>query len=170
MKDTSVLNGMRCHVVDQLEAAFDKGYKQGLDDGSVDPEQLKAAYDQGLKDIWNCLIKISEMNVRDKEDAFDCMSMLSSIVHNFTPEEVISRLNEYEANNKTKCEECVFHGGVSPQKCRDCSPDCSNYTSINEIKDGKGCTYLGHACPFTDSVKCWDCPVNYAVQRQAYVK
>ena len=86
------------------QAIFDAGYKQGINDGSLDIKmRVDGAYEKGLNDAWECIKKISNMNFKDRHKALDIDAShdtLVDIVKAFSPSEAIAKIKEYEEKQK----------------------------------------------------------------------
>ena len=58
--------------------------------------ELDMAYDRGLNDAWELAKKLYEMLCVDLEKIFDGHERLEDIFDNFTPQEALAKLKEYE--------------------------------------------------------------------------
>ena len=98
MKDYSVLDNMIRMVGDTIKQAFDKGYKQGYEDGRNTAQFCfnNEGYEEGLKDAWEAAKWIFNASVDDMMQTFGGVSLW---VH-YTASEAISRIKEYEEKQK----------------------------------------------------------------------
>lgn len=79
------------------EEAYQRGYNDGQSKGDkeYETEKEQKAYQQGLEDAWKCMEKIA---VIDSSNPFGYMTF-NQIIKNYTPQEVINKINEYEKQN-----------------------------------------------------------------------
>lgn len=140
MKNYSVLNGMKDNQADVLNTAFDKGYKQGLEDGRL--EITKEMYERGLRDAWDAAGEIACISSLDCDDLFTTHN-LAFVFRHFSASEAIAKIKEYEEKQETDDDikvgdeiKCVNEIGIA--------------TRINDdiiyvtIRTGYGCAWSKH--------------------------
>lgn len=105
-KDYSVLDELTPKTVELHRAIFDKGYEQGVNDGSLDVKmRVEGAYEKSLNDAWDCAKKIvcdksqNGYSLYTLKEIFGTTS-ISDIFSNFSPSEAITRIKEYEEKQK----------------------------------------------------------------------
>lgn len=113
-KNYSNLEGLIGNVKESIRNAYDKGYKQGFNEGQA--HQLasddvfresceKSAYEKGLNDAWECARKIAcdksqnGYSLYTLREIFGTAS-LSDIFLNFSTFEAITCIKEYEEKQK----------------------------------------------------------------------
>jgi hypothetical protein len=108
--------GLCREAMTNVRNAYDRGYKQGFKDGKT--ETVTSSFEKGLNDAWEIARKIAKARSMDKEmneiyeifgDDFYYMS-LSAFFENYSIQEVMSKIKEYEENQK--CKNC----GHYPEK------------------------------------------------------
>lgn len=106
MSGTRNLDGLKTQALTCIEAAYDKGYKDGLNDGNVNDgtfaAKVKEAYDNGLNDAWECAKKIATdtgLNYEELGEIFGYTAM-DTIFRNFSASKAIARIKEYEDQQK----------------------------------------------------------------------
>lgn len=102
MSGTRNLDGLKTQALQCIEAAYDKGYKSGLNDGNINDgtfaAKVKEAYENGLNDAWECARKIATadgLSLEELEEIFDFCSM-NAILERFSVSEAIAKIKEYE--------------------------------------------------------------------------
>lgn len=98
MKDYSVLDNMIRMVGDTIKQAFDKGYKQGYEDGRNTAQFCfnNEGYEEGLKDAWEAAKWIFNASVDDMMQTFGGVSLW---VH-YTASEAIAKIKECEEKQR----------------------------------------------------------------------
>ena len=115
MKDYSVLDGMARHTKDCLTSAYNKGYSRGYEDGwavhkEIRQKDMYMGYEQGLKDAWECVLKIGKLDVEQQKSIFGTYTT-RQIALAFTVQQAIQKVKEYEERQTEKsCENCFFYG------------------------------------------------------------
>lgn len=131
-KDYSNIEGLIGNVKESIRNAYDKGYKQGFNEGQA--HQLasddvfresceKSAYEKGSNDSWECAKKIicdvsyDGYSTDTLRKIFDTAN-ISDIFSIFSPSEAIAKIKEYEekqkqANDEIKVGDEVVDRGVS---------------------------------------------------------
>jgi hypothetical protein len=106
MSGTHNLEGLKTQALTCIEAAYDKGYKSGLNDGNINDgtfaAKVKEAYDNGLNDAWECAKKIvtdTGLNYEELGEIFGYTSM-DTIFGNFSASEAVTKVKEYEDEQK----------------------------------------------------------------------
>lgn len=122
-KDYSNLEGLISNVKESIRNAYDKGYKQGVNDGSLDVKmRVEGVYEKGLNDAWECAKKIAcdksqnGYSLYTLREIFGTAS-LCGIFWNFSASEAVSKIKEYEekqkqADNEIKVGDEVVDGEV----------------------------------------------------------
>lgn len=95
------------------EEAKKEGYNAGLEDGNISggtlDEKIKEAYENGANDAWECTRKIACTPEKGGytwsvlEQIFNTRS-LSNIINTYTASEAISKIKEYEEEQKKAAE------------------------------------------------------------------
>lgn len=106
MSGTHNLDGLKTQALTCVEAAYDKGYKSGLNDGNINDgtfaAKIKEAYNNGLNDAWECAKKIATdtgLNYEELGEIFGYTSM-DTILTRFSASEAIDRIKKYEDKQK----------------------------------------------------------------------
>lgn len=104
MKNYEVLNELVPKTQELHREIFDKGYKQGVNDGSLDVKmRVDGAYEKGLNDAWECVRKIVTFRTPEEWDSFyDFMEVANyiNIFEKYSASEAIVKINEYEEKQK----------------------------------------------------------------------
>lgn len=102
----SQTEGLCKEVANCIRNAYDRGYKQGVNDGSLDVKmRVDGVYEKGLNDVWECAKKIAcdksqnGYSLYTLKEIFGTAS-ISDIFSNFSPSEAITRIKEYEEKQK----------------------------------------------------------------------
>lgn len=106
MKNYIVLDGMIDNQKNVLYAAFDKGYKQGVQDGKE--EVWNARYLKGLNDAWDAAREIcTNWVLSDKalSDIFGEGKTIDDIMRDYSASEAIARIKEYEEKRMEEMQE-----------------------------------------------------------------
>ncbi len=115
MKDYRQIDGMIKQMDECLHHAYDRGYKKGFDDGhetgmidgvmNIDVNEV--SYVKGLNDAWECAREISllDSNFESVEEVKNILKVFGTdniydILHDYTPQDVIKRIKDYEKNQK----------------------------------------------------------------------
>ena len=115
MKNYEVLNELVPKTQELHRAVFDKGYEQGVNDGSLDVKmRVDGAYEKGLNDAWECARKII---VLDEPMCVVGGTGLKNFICNHSVSEAIAKIKEYEekknqADNEIKVGDEVVDGKV----------------------------------------------------------
>lgn len=111
MKDYNVLDDIVSTTQNLHRDIFDKGYDQGYKDGKDEayksPVPTQDAYQQGLDDAWECAKKIA-LNLCDGGIDVSILSRIFGvsgdvpfkILKNFSAQEAIGKIKEYEEKTK----------------------------------------------------------------------
>ena len=106
-KDYSNIDGLIGNVKESIRNAYDKGYKQGVNDGSLDVKmRVDGAYEKGLNDAWECARKIVLPTIyggipkKELKNMFTCGENELKIFNDFSISKVINKINEYEEKQK----------------------------------------------------------------------
>jgi len=121
-KDYSIIDGLKKEVNDKIYTIFDKGYKQGFEDGYRECQigefnaKSHPAYQQGLKDAWECARKIGGavhyggLNTDTLHEIFGWDKSVLTILSTYSASEAIAKIKEYEEKQKVlkelDCEHC----------------------------------------------------------------
>ena len=94
------LEGLKTQVSECIEAAYDKGYKSGINDGNINDgtfaAKVKEAYNNGLNDAWECVGKMERLLYSDIfSDVFGNTDFYT-VVTKMTASEAMTKLKEYE--------------------------------------------------------------------------
>lgn len=117
-KDYSDISGIIKQMTLQTQCAYEKGYKQGYEEGRKECCPEGKAYENGLNDAWECAKKIvldeslGGLPVQDFRKAFNSapFTVVSAVLADYTPQDAIARIKEYEEKQKQVNE--IF--GVKP--------------------------------------------------------
>lgn len=112
-KDYSNIEGLIGNVKESIRNAYDKGYKQGFNEGQA--HQLasddvfresceKSAYEKGLNDAWECARKIVQREANGEENIVDERLDSYDTFMTYTAAKCITRIKEYEEKQKTDSE------------------------------------------------------------------
>ena len=114
-KDYNVLDELTPKTVELHRAIFDKGYKQGFNEGQA--HQLasddvfresceKSAYEKGLNDAWECVKKLAYekmeggFDFKELKEIFDGRILTTEILQNYSASEAVKKDKEYEEKQK----------------------------------------------------------------------
>ena len=114
-KDYNVLDELTPKTVELHRAIFDKGYKQGFNEGQA--HQLasddvfresceKSAYEKGLNDAWECVKKLAYekmeggFDFKELKEIFDGRILTTEILQNYSASEAVKKAKEYEEKQK----------------------------------------------------------------------
>jgi hypothetical protein len=85
-------------MLECIEAAYDRGYKSGINDGNINDgtfdAKVKEAYDNGLNDAWECAKRIYEMPCDAVCELFPDSNDV--IFADITASEAIKKIREYD--------------------------------------------------------------------------
>lgn len=90
------------------QEGFDDGYEHGKRDGIQNPSSLgfDHGYERGLNDAWECIKKLYTMYTKgDIAKIFD--ASFGSILKNYSAQECIAKIKEYEENKTVKVGDIV---------------------------------------------------------------
>lgn len=109
-KDYSNLEGLIGNVKESIRNAYDKGYKQGVNDGSLDVKmRVDGAYEKGLNDAWECARKIMLSDEDGGIAHIDIQKIFGGSYYqammNYSPSEAIAKIKEYEEKQKQVADE-----------------------------------------------------------------
>lgn len=106
-----------CENCEERKKAVEEAYQRGLDDGmgrnknvirnltEKKAEEFEKMYDDGhqcgIEEIWECLKKIANMSLAEKDELFGVYTILG-ILNKFTPVEVIESISTYEHKKKIR--------------------------------------------------------------------
>ena len=104
-KDYSNLEGLVSNVKESIRNAYDKGYKQGVNDGSLDVKmRVDGVYEKGLNDAWECARKIMLSDEDGGIAHIDIQKIFGGSYYtalmNYSASEAIAKINEYEEKQK----------------------------------------------------------------------
>ena len=174
MKDYSILDGMIEKHTEHLKTAYDKGYKQGCEDGFIKGTSalkeiqdcnkvttIAEQYFRGLNDAWECIKKLYEVewNKEYREMGFDAGDIdawwFEYILYHYSAPEAIAKIKEYKDKQKI-CKTCK-HDGFICDECENNSmyepmPIKRKYCMESQILEDEYCKY--------PNLKCSDCPVK----------
>jgi len=133
--------GLCREAMTNIRNAYDRGYKQGCKDGKTDV--VTTSYEKGLNDAWEAARKIviAKASSTDKEmdeilgNDFYYMS-LSAFFENYSVNEVMSKIKEYE--EKQKCKNCGHYPekGISSNAiCIKCENNNMYIEKQKEVKE-----------------------------------
>lgn len=98
---------MHEEIHDLAEQIYSIGYRQGYQAGCKDTQETmagKKAYQQGLKDAWECARKMNQFNMetisRLCEDI--CGLSFDEFINSTTASEAIEKLKHYEEEQKNQ--------------------------------------------------------------------
>lgn len=128
MKNYAIIDGLTKDANDKIHTIFDKGYKQGYEDGIMQAQNARASlidanYTQGLKDAWECARKIVSCNGFDLIAVTKIFgtSMIGEIFEHETPSEAIAKIKTFEEEQSTrKCVNCRHQTGSPSSICDSC--------------------------------------------------
>lgn len=132
MKDYRQIDGMIKQMDECLHHAYDRGYNKGIADGNINDgtfaEKVSEAYNNGLRDAWNCAREISllDSNSASVEEMKNILKVFGTdniydILHDYTPQDAIKRIKDYEERDlHDKCKECVHHSKAPNLFCGRC--------------------------------------------------
>lgn len=123
MKDYRQIEGMRKQMTECLENAYNRGYKQGVEDEEKKRDAItdKAYYDgynSGAFEAWSCAREISllDSNFASVEEVKNILKVFGTdniynILHDYTPQDAIKRLKDYEKkqNDEIKVGDEVYN-------------------------------------------------------------
>ena len=102
MKKARNINNVKNKILECVNDSYNNGYTQGYEDGYAKAceTELKdeKGYQRGLRDAWKCVEKLFNIGAFDRLHEIFGYQYAVSVVSNFTPEEAIERLNNYEKN------------------------------------------------------------------------
>lgn len=108
---SGTLNETKRQILECINNAYYKGYKNGLNDRSINEGTfaaiVKEAYGNGLNDTWECAKKIvtdTGLNHEELREIFGYTSM-DTIFGNFSASEAIAKIKEYENRQKKSDDE-----------------------------------------------------------------
>ena len=112
MSGTRNLEGLKTQVLTCIEAAYDKGYKSGINDGNINDgtfaAKVKEAYNNGLNDAWECVGKMERLLYSDIfSDVFGNTDFYT-VVTKMSASEVMTKIKEYEEIHVG--DEIIFEG------------------------------------------------------------
>lgn len=132
MKDYTDLKDLKYEILVCLEKAYKKGYNKGIADGNINDgtfaKKVSEAYNNGLRDAWNCAREISllDSNSASAEEMKNILKVFGTdniydILHDYTPQDAIKRIKDYEERDlHDKCKECVHHSKAPNLFCGRC--------------------------------------------------
>lgn len=102
MSGTRNLEGLKMQALTCIEAAYDKGYKSGLNDGNINDgtfaAKVKDAYDNGLNDAWECAKKIYDFSGEELSEIFPKSKEIP--FYSYSALEAVTKIKEYEDRQK----------------------------------------------------------------------
>lgn len=106
-REYSDIGGIQQQAADIIRQAYDKGYKAGYVDGKDEayknPVPTQDAYNDGLRDAWECARKIAIINngISDEQltEIFGTDDTLK-IFDQFSASEAIAKIKEYKEKQK----------------------------------------------------------------------
>ena len=109
-KDYSNIEGLIGNVKESIRNAYDKGYKQGFNDGNCNKEfycnlNFEHGTHKGLDDVWELVRKLRHPSYEgtysddEKRDIFGYVSADSILTH-LSASEAIQKVKEYEEKQK----------------------------------------------------------------------
>lgn len=106
-KDYSNIEGLIGNVKESIRNAYDKGYKQGVNDGSLDVKmRVDGAYEKGLNDAWECFKKIvfekddGGLSFTEISNIFDGNCLSTEILQNYSASEAVKLVKAWEEKQK----------------------------------------------------------------------
>ena len=100
MSRTHNLDGLKTQALECIEAAYDKGYKNGLKDGNINDgtfaAKIKEAYDNGLNDAWECVGKMERLLFSDVFSNVFGNTDFYTVVTKMSASEAMTKIKEYE--------------------------------------------------------------------------
>jgi len=126
VKDYRAIEGLQDNIRIEVKAAYDKGYKQGFQDGieSKDHQELRLKlekaheyYRQGLDDAWKCLRKIFDRLEDGMQAEVFGTKYYPDILEKYSASEAMAKIREYE---KQKCNACIHNINPDYTKCKEC--------------------------------------------------
>lgn len=124
-REYSDIGGIQQQAADIIRQAYGKGYKAGYVDGKDEvyknPVPTQDAYNDGLRDAWECARKIVTMDwsIMDDKCGIDFKYYCFTA---YSPSEAIAKIKEYE-EQQVRCKGCIHLS-----------------TEASEYCDGYGCT------------------------------
>lgn len=129
MEKESRIEGMQRHVVELIQQSYHRGYKDGYNYGKEDIPRLEKefskGYESGLDDAWKAARRIRQMMVVEWDKIFGC----NDPIDDFTAKEAISRLQDYDEEQKVDDELsdfCFSMPNCSVCPIRACFSHCGN--------------------------------------------
>lgn len=108
-KDYSAIDGIVKVAVNDMHIAYDRGYKQGFQDGKLSvskasdryvAEQCDKAMQMGMEITWDCIETIINLWKDNTEGIKDFIELFNSPVitdvFKFSPQEAIAKIKKYE--------------------------------------------------------------------------
>ena len=100
MSGTRNLDGLKTQALTCIEAAYDKGYKSGINDGNINDgtfaAKVKEAYDNGLNDAWECVGKMEKLLYSDVFSNVFGNTDYYTVVTKMSASEAMTKIKEYE--------------------------------------------------------------------------
>ena len=114
MKDYKSIEGLQDNIRVEVKATYDRGYKQGYEDGKKVQakkgvlevagdigELMQKEYQRGLDEAWDTVRKIYDIqNVRMIQNIFGAEANYA--IHNYSASEVMAKIREYEEKQKAE--------------------------------------------------------------------
>ena len=92
MKDYKVIEGMKGHIDEVVYSIFDKGYRQGYEDGK------NASYQQGIEDAWKCAGAVARIGSEELIGLKELKSLFEKIDTPYPSKAIFQVLADYTAN------------------------------------------------------------------------
>lgn len=100
MSGTRNLDGLKTQVLTCIEAAYDEGYKSGINDGNINDgtfaAKVKKAYNNGLNDAWECVGKMERLLYSDVFSNVFGNTDFYTVVTKMSASEAMTKIKEYE--------------------------------------------------------------------------
>lgn len=152
-------------TIEGVKAQIRKAYNKGYEDGKADTpftdteEAEKKAYNRGLNDAWEVIKKITKddsvggYSIEMMQELFG-QTCVYDITHNYTPEEAIAKIREYEDKQKQDAE--IKVGDEVITKYKDHAVAVRDTYYIGEDREPFTLVWFGthmSSCPVNELVK-----------------
>lgn len=166
MKDKAIHDAMDS-IENHVKDVYNQGYSDGLADGNINSglfaDKVREAYNNGLKDAWECARKI----LFDSSLPRDILTELGAdtfcgVIHKCSASEAIEKINEYE-----KCQDCKYAGNPPHAVCGVCVSKNRFEPKQTEEKTDKSCETCTFAGRPTYEFPCSVCSASHTFRWEA---